>query len=121
MNENPYLAALARVQMHSGTSGQAALAKCILSLYNDFYAFSASDYLPSLDREGRELVINMITSYARDGETQELRIAGKWCYENLPRLVELARAMSEARTEVFRKWEYEREEELRHLYPDDEN
>lgn len=121
MNGNPYLEALELMKMHIGTSGQSALAKCVLSLYCEYYAFSASDYLPSLDNEGRALVIRMITSYAYDGETEELRIAGKWCFENFSRLVKLADAMCAARTEVYRQWEYEREEELNHLYPHDES
>ena len=41
---DPYLEALELVKQHAGTSGQAALAKCILSLYNGTHGFSVSGH-----------------------------------------------------------------------------
>lgn len=61
----------------------------------------------------------MVQEYAHRGETEDLRVAGKYVYENFPRLVELSRAMSNARIDVRSKWRQEEEEELRRLYPDD--
>lgn len=116
---NPYLAGLALVKQHSGTSGQAALAKCILALYNPIHAFSIGEILGPLDARYTEVVFAMMSEYAKHGETAELRQAGEWVYREFPRLIELSEAMSDARAEVRQKWEREREEENRRLYPED--
>jgi hypothetical protein len=119
MPTNPYLAGLELVKKHSGTSGQAALAKCILSLYNSAHAFSMGDILGPLDSNYTSVVLAMVNAYARDGETAELCEAGRYVFENFPRLVELSNAMCDARAEVHQKWEREREEENRRLYPEE--
>ena len=116
---NPYLAGLELVKIHHGTSGQGALAKCILSLYNYNPAFSIGDILAPLDDRYTAAVLAMIHEYARHGETAELRLAGEYCYENFPGLIELSNAMSDARADVRRKWEEEREAENRRLYPEE--
>lgn len=119
MNQNPYLVGLEFVQQNSGTSGQAGLAKCILSLYNDQHAFSIGEILLPLDRANAKIVLAMVSEYAAHGETEELRAAGKYVYANFPRLIELSNAMSSARAEVRQKWDRQHEEEMRRLYPDD--
>lgn len=119
MNQNPYLAGLELVQQNSGTSGQAALAKCILSLYNDQHAFSIGEILLPLDRANTGIVLAMVSEYSAHGETEELRLAGKYVYANFPRLVELSNAMRDARAGVRQEWDRQREEEIRRLYPDD--
>ena len=119
MPTNPYLAGLALVKKHSGTSGQSALAKCILSLYNEEHCFSIGGILGPLDTTYTEVVLNMIAEYAKHGETLELREAGKYVYANFPGLVEMSAAMSSARYAVRRKWEEEREAENRRLYPEE--
>lgn len=116
---NPYLAGLDLVKQHSGTSGQIALAKCILSLYNAYHAFSIGEILGPLDQRYTSVVLDMINEYARHGETQELRQAGEWVYSNFPRLIELSKAMGEARAEVRNEWVRQREKELREQYPND--
>lgn len=118
MNPNPYLAGLELVQQNYGTSGQAALAKCILSLYNQAHAFSAGEILAPLDREYTAVVLAMMNEYAMHGETAELRLAGSYVYENFPRLIELSGAMCDARVTVTQKWQRQHEEEMRRLYPD---
>ncbi|HGO6074943.1 TPA: hypothetical protein ACK3Q6_007664 [Burkholderia cepacia] len=115
---NPYLAGLALVKQHHGTSGQGALAKCILSLYNPVHAFSMGEILGPLDDHYAHVVVAMVAEYAAHGETDELRQAGSWVYENFPSLVELSEAMREARQAVRAKWDAEREEERRRLYPE---
>ena len=40
-------------------------------------------------------------------------------FENFPGLVKLSNAMYEARAEVYRKWDAEREQENRRLCPED--
>lgn len=119
MNQNPYLAALELVQQNSGTSGQAALAKCILSLYNDRHAFSIGEVLRPLDRSYTQVVLAIVKEYAAHGETMELCHAGRYVYENFPQLIELSNAMSDARAGVRQKWDLQYEEEMRRLYPDD--
>lgn len=115
---NAYLDGLELVKQHSGTSGQRGLAKCILSLYNDVHAFSMAEILGSLDERYTKIVLAMVNAYADEGETEELRRAGKWVYENFPGLVELSNAMRDARSAVRAEWERQREEENRRLYPD---
>lgn len=116
---NPYLAGLDLVKQHSGTSGQAALAKCIFSLYDSDNAFSIAEVLSPLDNRYTAVVLAMVQAYAEHGETEELRQAGKYVFDNFPGLVELSNAMCEARAEVRRQWEAEREEEHRRLYPEE--
>lgn len=116
---NPYLVALDLVKQNSGTSGQAALAKCLLSLYNREHAFSLGEVLGPLDSRYTKVVLDMVTAYADRGETEELREAGRYVYENFPRLVELSHAMSNARADVLLEWDRQREEENRRLYPED--
>lgn len=119
MNQNPYIAGLDLVQQNFGTSGQAALAKCILSLYNEAHAFSIGEILWPLDRKYTAVVLAMVNEYARNGETAELRQAGEYVYANFERLIELSNAMSDARCTVRQEWQRQQEEEMRRLYPDD--
>ena len=119
MPTNPYLAGLDLVKQHSGTSGQSALAKCILSLYNREHAFSIGEILGPLDEKYTRVVLDMVTEYSKFGETGELCEAGAWVYDNFPGLISLSLAMSEARGKLRREWEQEREEENRRLYPED--
>jgi hypothetical protein len=119
MDGNVYLAALDLVKQHSGTSGQAALAKCILSLYNHNHAFSICEILAPLDTRYTGVVLAMVNEYAKHGETAELRQAGEHVYDHFPGLIELSVAMSNARSEVRQEWDRQREEENRRLYPDE--
>ncbi len=119
MNENPYMAGLQLVQQNYGTSSQAALAKCILSLYNQAHAFSIGEVLEPLGGEYKAVVLAMVNEYARHGETAELRLAGEYVYANFPRLIALSNAMSNARSKVRQEWQRQHEEEMRRLYPDD--
>lgn len=117
--ENVYLVALDLVKAHSGTSGQGALAKAILSIYNENHAFSPGGILGPLDEQYTRVVLALWAAYATKGETAELRRAGEYCFENFPRLIELSNAMHDARCEVRRRWEEEREAENRRLYPEE--
>lgn len=116
---NPYLAGLELVKIHHGTSGQAALAKCILSLYNGYHAFSMGEILGPLDDRYTSVVLAMVSEYSKHGETEELRQAGKYAYDNFPGLIELSNAMADARAEIRQKWDRQREEENRRLYPEE--
>jgi len=119
LNSNPYLAGLELVKINSGTSGQVALAKCILSLYNPDHSFSIGEVLGSLDERYTAVVLNMVKAYATEGETEELRKTGRFVYDNFPRLIELSEAACEAKASVRREWERQREEESARLYPNE--
>ena len=119
MDQNPYLAGLELVQQNEGTSGQAALAKCILSLYNQAHPFSIGEVLVPLDGKYTAVVLAMVNEYARHGETAELRQAGEYVYSDFPRLIALSNAMSNARSEIRQEWQRQLEEEMRRVYPDD--
>ena len=116
---NPYLAGLSLVKQHDGTSGQTALAKCILSLYDPAHAFSIAEVLGPLDGLYTSTVLAMVGEYAINGETAELRAAGEWVYGEFPRLVELSNAMNVARSEVRHGWETERKASLAKEFPVD--
>jgi hypothetical protein len=83
------------------------------------HQFSIGEIMGPLDQHYTDVVIRMITAYGEYGETAELREAGKWVYENFPRLIELSNAMSEARSAVRQKWDDEAEAERRRLYPEE--
>ena len=116
-NRNPYLAGLELVKTNSGTSGQAALAKCILSLYNPVHPFSMGEILGPLDDRYTAVVLNMVKAYSSVGETEELREAGRYVYENFPGLIELSEAAGRAKEAVRREWARQRDEEAARLYP----
>lgn len=118
-HDDPYLTGLEWVKKHHGTSGQTALAKCILSLYNSCHSFSIGEVLGPLDDNYTRIVLNMVHAYADHGETEELRIAGRYVRDNFPGLMELSEAAHQAKCDVRSRWEREREEELRRLYPED--
>lgn len=84
MKQSPYLTGLALVKQNIGTSGQAALAKCILSLYNSEHAFGIGEILGPLDSTYTKAVIDMVNEYAKHGETEELREAGSYVWDNFP-------------------------------------
>jgi hypothetical protein len=105
---SPYLVGLELVKQNHGTSGQTALAKCILSLYNPRHAFSMGEILGPLDSRYTKVVLGMVKEFADVGENEELCIAGRWVYEEFPDLIELSKAMGDARQKVRDKWENER-------------
>lgn len=112
---NPYEEALALIKSHHDTSGGSSLAKCVLSLYNSGHAFSMGEILGPLDSRCSALVLQMVARYAEHGEEPALLEAGRWIYDNRPRLVELSNAMAEARDAVRRDWEQQRDEKMERL------
>ena len=90
-----------------------------MSLYNPNNAFSIGDILAPLDERYTRVVLAIVKEYAEHGETEELREAGRWVCDEFPRMIELAQAMQQAREQVRSRWEREREEENRRLYPED--
>jgi hypothetical protein len=111
MNQNPYFMAQEFVRKNFGTSSRSAMAKAILSIYNQDHSFSIGEILGPLDRENSAVVVAMLIEYAKHGETAELRQAGEFVCKNFPRLLELSDAMQEARYAVHRNWRRQDEEE----------
>lgn len=106
---NPYTQALHTTQRHYDTGGAVGLAKCILSLWNENHRFSMAEILRPLDESNTQLVIGMVKIYGDRGETPELLEAGRWVYDNYPGLIEISSAMYDARGEVLRRRDDERE------------
>ena len=119
MAENIWLLALEKVIHHPGTSGSGAIAKAILSFYNPDHTFSMGEILSALDYENSSIVLRMAAEYSAQGETPELRQAGKEVYNRFPRLIELSEAMYEARQSVRSEWDRQREREREAMSHDD--
>jgi len=104
LNNNPYLAGLELVKKNEGTSGQAAVAKCVLSLYHPQHGFSMAEILWGLDERYTGVIMGMVQAYGTHGESEELRVAGRYVIEHFPNLVELSDAALEARCAVQEEW-----------------
>lgn len=108
---SPYDEALLIIRQHPGTSGASGLAKLLLSLYNDLCGFSFAECVTSLDDRLTAVALRMVQDYARRGETEDLRAAGKILVDDLyPGLWEMGLAMSEAREAVRQRWKREEQE-----------
>jgi predicted NAD-dependent protein-ADP-ribosyltransferase YbiA (DUF1768 family) len=105
---SPYDEALLIIRKHPGTSGAGGLAKLVLSLYNDQCGFSFAECVSSLDDHLTSVALRMVQDYARRGETEDLRSAGKILVDELyPGLWEMGQAMATAREETRKRWERE--------------
>lgn len=104
LNNNPYLAGLELVKKNEGTCGQTAVAKCILSLYNPQHGFSMAEILRGLDDRHTDVIMGMVEDFGKYGETEELRLAGSYVYDNFSRLVELSWASHHAKLELQEEW-----------------
>lgn len=109
----PYRAALRWIEGEGyGTGSAVRLAKCVLSLYNaEDHPWGMADILGGLDSRLSALVLAMVRDYAEHGETAELIEVGKRVWHLEPGLVEVGQAMMQARRDVRRRWDREREEE----------
>jgi len=108
-----YQAAHEQLKTHYGTSGRAALAKAVLSIYNgQLYGFGMGEILGPLDSHYTKLVLDMLAYYAQVGETQTLRDAGEYVRFEMPGLVELAQAGYYAKQDLRAKWDREEEERV---------
>lgn len=108
---SPYDQALLIIRQHPGTSGASGLAKLLLSLYNDACGFSFAECVSSLDDRLNDVALRMVQDYARHGETEDLRSAGKILADDLyPGLWEMGLAMREAREAVRKRWENEEQD-----------
>jgi hypothetical protein len=108
---SPYDEALLIIRQHPGTSGAGGLAKLLLSLYNDQCGFSFAECVSGLDDRLTSVALRMVQDYARRGETEDLRAAGKILVDDLyPGLWEMGTAMQEAREAVRKRWKREEQD-----------
>lgn len=106
-----YDEALKIIKQHPGTGGAGSLAKLVLSLYNDMCGFSFAECVGNLDDRLTNLALRMVSDYAKHGETEDLRAAGKVLVEEYPGLWEMSLAMRDARQATRERWERERKAE----------
>lgn len=113
MTNTPYIDALNWIQDRSDTGGGVRLARLVLSLYNpDDFPISAGSCIDGgIDDVGRKMAIAALLDYAQHGETEELRVVGRQLWDRYPGIREVCEAMVEAKRQIFRRWEREREEE----------
>jgi hypothetical protein len=103
---SPYDEALQFIKQNPGTGGASSLAKLVLSLYNDICGYSFAECVSNLDDRLTGVALRMVQDYAKRGETDDLRTAGKIIADDLyPRLWEMSLAMCDARAATRAKWE----------------
>lgn len=107
---SPYDEALLIIRQHPGTSGAGGLTKLLLSLYNDLCGFSFAECVSSLDDRLTGVALRMVQDYAKHGETEDLRSAGKALVDDHPGLWEMGLAMREAREAVRQRWKREEQD-----------
>lgn len=105
------------ISMCPDTSGGVALAKLVLSLYNDQCGFAASECLQPLDTNLTKVALGLIRDYADHGETEPLRQLGRQLVDEYPGLWQQGLAMQSARQVLRDQWRREQEAEERRLYP----
>ena len=108
---SPYDEALKIIKQHPGTGGAGSLAKLILSLYNDLCGYSFAECAGNLDDQLTSLALRMVSDYAKRGENDDLRAAGRLLVEEYPGLWEMGLAMRDARQATRERWERERKAE----------
>lgn len=97
MNKSPYQQALALIEEHKASGQAYALAKLILSLWSPDCPFSFRECAVSLAPTGLRLAVEMITEFARTGETDEVQHVGRQVYRMYPDLWKEAQKMTDAR------------------------
>ena len=109
----PYIDARNWIQRGPDTGGGVRMAKLVLSLYNpDKCPVSAGSCIDGgLDTKGRKIAVAILLDYAEHGETDELRAVGRQLWDQYPGIREVCEAMVEARQQIYRRWDREREEE----------
>ncbi len=75
-----------------------------------------SEILDGLDQPDSEIVLAMVTSYARACPPHELMDAGEYCAQKFPHLLELAAAKAAAADAVYARWD-DRENVMLELHP----
>ncbi len=111
--ENPYEPALAWIRKDPTTGSASGLAKLILSLWNDDAAFSFRECVRSFDDIRAAWALKMIDHFLQNGEDRLLQAAGKEVAKLCPSLWKLGYAGTEAKHEMLRQWDQEREERNR--------
>lgn len=100
MDGTPYGRACQMLTRHPGTSGSLALAKAVLSLYNDENCYSIRECLDGRDADITRVIVEMVGYYAQRGENQALRDAGELVCQFYPLLLEIGYAGHLAKVEA---------------------
>jgi hypothetical protein len=117
--DNPYEPALVWIRKNPTTGSGAGLAKLILSLWNDDAAFSFRECVSSFDDIRAAWALKMIDHFMKHGEDRLLQAAGKEVSELCPSLWKLGYVGTEAKHELLKQWDREREERYRREFPED--
>ena len=104
---SPYQEAFQWIKRNPGTGSAQSLAKLLLSLWNDDFAFSYRECVDGLDEYRTAIAIRVVSHYARLGEDEELRHVGEDLYDSYPRLVALAQALTQERKRLTDQWRSE--------------
>jgi hypothetical protein len=92
MTMTPYERAYEMLRKHPGTGGSCALAKMILSLYNDENGFAFRECVDGRDSEIVQVCLDMAAYYARHGEDEALRIVGGKVCKFYPHILDIGYA-----------------------------
>ena len=102
--QSAYKTALDFIRAHPSTGGTTALSKCLLSMANNWCAFSLNEIAAPLDSKNSALLKRMISDYMDGANVDDLHVAAEWLYLNCEDMIEIARAQYEARSNLERKW-----------------
>lgn len=102
--QSAYKTALDFIKAHPGTGGTTALAKCLLSMANNWCAFSIYEIAAPLDSRNSDLLKRMVSDYMDGANVEDLHVAAEWVYSNCEDIIEIARAQYDARSNIERKW-----------------
>ena len=100
MQAQPYTAALAIIKRHYTSGGSVALAKFVLSLYNDENCFAFRECIAPLDSNNIVLCLEMARYFAIHGEDEELREVGREICKLYPRLLDIGMAGHDTKMKV---------------------
>jgi hypothetical protein len=117
--DNPYEPALVWIRKDPTTGSATGLAKLILSLWNDDAAFSFRECVRSFYDIRAAWALKIIDHFLKHGEDRLLQAAGKEVSELCPPLWKLGFVGTDAKHELLKQWDREREERYRREFPED--
>lgn len=101
---NPYREALAWFTQAPSSLSSIGLGKLILSLSKAQHPFSVADCFASITGPQRRMAMRVIAHYEENGANDELEAVAKEVCNQLPRLVVLAHAMTDAARLLVTSW-----------------
>lgn len=101
---NPYREALAWFAQAPSSASSIGLAKLILSLSKIQHPFSLADCLASITGPQRRMAMRIIAHYEEYGANDELQVVAEEVCRQMPRLVVLGHAMTQAARQLVTTW-----------------